>query len=126
MKCLPLLCVVLAVWVTTLGVVYAAPAPGAALEGKVTRAPDTLKPSDVMAMQQRLLDWAQLQRYRADTPPWQRRPWGRGEWCSMATPSPMHGGAGKGHTFSPVNPATSTGVSPGRPPHKCWCTCVRT
>ncbi|WP_052689824.1 SGNH/GDSL hydrolase family protein [Xanthomonas albilineans] len=70
MKCLPLLCVVLAVWVMTLGVVYAAPAPGAALEGKVdpvyTRAPDTLKPSDVMAMQQRLLDWAQLQRYRAD------------------------------------------------------------
>ncbi|WP_045736706.1 SGNH/GDSL hydrolase family protein [Xanthomonas sp. MUS 060] len=70
MKCPLLLCVVLALCVTTLDAVYAAPAPVAALEGKVdpvyTRAPDALKPSDVVEMQQRLLDWAQLQRYRAD------------------------------------------------------------
>ncbi|MDL5364555.1 SGNH/GDSL hydrolase family protein [Xanthomonas sp. NCPPB 2654] len=41
-----------------------------ALQGKVdalyTRAPDTLQAKDVAELQRRLLDWAQLDRYRAD------------------------------------------------------------
>lgn len=40
------------------------------LQGKVdalyTRAPDTLQAKDVAELQKRLLDWAQLERYRAD------------------------------------------------------------
>lgn len=47
----------------------AAPDDGA-LHGKVdplyTRAPQALAPKDVASLQQRLLDWAQLARYRAD------------------------------------------------------------
>ncbi|MBN6101031.1 SGNH/GDSL hydrolase family protein [Xanthomonas sp. CFBP 8703] len=47
----------------------AAPAADA-LQGKVdalyTQAPDTLQAKDVAELQQRLLDWAQLNRYRAD------------------------------------------------------------
>jgi len=45
-------------------------APADALQGKVdalyTQAPDTLQAKDVAELQQRLLDWAQLNRYRAD------------------------------------------------------------
>lgn len=46
-------------------------APAAdALQGKVdalyTRAPDTLQSKEVAELQKRLLDWAQLERYRAD------------------------------------------------------------
>ncbi|MDY4338553.1 SGNH/GDSL hydrolase family protein [Xanthomonas sp. LF07-6] len=71
MKCPSLLSLAIALCATAAGAVQAAtPTSTAALEGKVdalyTRAPDTLKPDEVKAMQQRLLDWAQLQRYRAD------------------------------------------------------------
>lgn len=92
----------------------AAPAADA-LQGKVdalyTRAPDTLQAKDVAELQKRLLDWAQLARYRADNaalaPPaaGERRVVFYGDSITDAW------GRMQGSTFFPGKPYVNRGIS---------------
>jgi len=92
----------------------AAPAADA-LQGKVdalyTQVPDTLQAKDVSELQQRLLDWAQLNRYRADNAALAPPAAGERRVVFYGDSITDMWGRSEGATFFPGKPYVNRGIS---------------